>query len=323
MSKIQTAVQQRQAAAPAPAKKAAQASISVMLNSLLDSEGYRKRFDELLGKRTPQFVSSVISLVNADSKLQEAFRSSPVTVVQAALKAATFDLPIDPGLGYAYIVPFRNKKDDGRKVMEAQFILGYKGMIQLALRTGVYKTINVTDVRQGEMKHFNRLTEECEIEFIEDDDERESLPIVGWIGYFRLINGTEKTVYMTKRQIEAHEQRNRKGERMTKTWRENFDDMAKKTVLRRLIGGWGLMSIDYQRADMATIAAADAIAKGMFDDDDSAPIEPDFTVSDGSSEISEEENAMIPAADQPSGQIDPSEGNTEPLPWDNMSGISN
>ena len=117
MSKIATAVKAREAAAVQ--QNPAGASISVMVNSLLDREGYRRRFDELLGKRAPQFVSSIVSMVSADKNLQEAFRSAPLTVIQSALKAATYDLPIDTALGYAYVVPFRNKG-----TMEATFILG-------------------------------------------------------------------------------------------------------------------------------------------------------------------------------------------------------
>lgn len=261
--KIQTAVQNRNNNSAVANTTNGARGITTMMNSILDGDGYRKRFNELLGKRAPQFVSSMITMVNANQQLQEAFCSSPVTVIQSALKAATFDLPIDPGLGFAYVVPFRNK---GR--MEAQFILGYKGMIQLALRTGAYKTLNVIDVRQGELKRFDRLTEEIEIDFIEDDEEREQLPIVGWCGYFKLTNGTEKTIYMTKKQIEAHERRFRKGNNQGFGWRDNFDAMAAKTVLRKLLGKWGLLSIDYQQATPATIAAADAIAAGQFDDED-------------------------------------------------------
>lgn len=263
--KIQHAVQSM--GNTAPAQQAASKSVAALLNSMLDQDGYKKRFDELLGARAPQFVSSIVSLVNADKNLQKAFYEAPITIIQAALKAATFDLPIDPGLGYAYIVPFNNTKD-GQKRMEATFIMGYKGMNQLALRTGVYKTINVIDVREGELKSYNRLTEEIELDFVEDDEERDKLPIIGWVGYFRLINGTEKTIYMTRKQIEAHERRHRKGQYMGKGWREDFDSMAMKTVFRRLIGKWGLMSIDYQKADRATLMAADAIAKGNFDDED-------------------------------------------------------
>ena len=248
----------------------AAASVAEMVSAIVDQQGYRKRFDELLDRRAPQFIASIISLINASPELQKVFRDAPVTIIQAALKAASFDLPIDPSLGYAYIVPFNNyDKATGTKRSEAAFVLGYKGMHQLALRTGVYSKINVIDVREGELRHYDRLTEDIEIEFVEDELEREKLPIIGWCGYYKLINGTEKTVYMSRSQIEAHERKNRKGQYMTKGWRENFEDMAMKTVYRRLIGKWGIMSIDYQKhADPATRAAAQAIATDSFDDED-------------------------------------------------------
>ena len=253
-------------------KQEAKQSVASMLNTFLDTDGYKKRFDELLGARAPQFVSSIVSLVNADLNLQKAFYEAPITIIQSALKAAAFDLPIDPSLGYANIVPYNNsiKQEDGtfKKRMEAAFILGYKGMNQLALRTGVYKIINVIDVREGELESYNRLTEEIVLNFIEDESERDKRPIVGWCGYFKLINGTEKTIYMTRAQIVAHEQKHRKGQYMTKGWKEDFDSMAAKTVFRRLIGKWGLMSIDYQKADAKTLAVADALAKGTLDDED-------------------------------------------------------
>lgn len=269
---------------------AAKQSLTVMMNSILDSQGYRKRFDELLGKRTPQFVSALITLCNSTPQLQEAFTTAPNTVIQSALKAASFDLPIEQSLGYAYIVPFRNQ---GR--MEATFLLGYKGLLQLAMRTGVYQKINVVDVREGELKKFDRLTEDIELEFEEDEDKRDTLPIIGWCGYYRLINGTEKVIYMSRKQIEAHEKRNRKGQNMTKGWRENFEAMAAKTVLRQLIGKWGLMSIDYQTATPQCIAAAEAIAKGTFDDESEREMqftEADYAILDeGTGEIKPDEQA--------------------------------
>ena len=216
-------------------------TVNTLMSAMLDGEKMRSRFDELLGKRAPQFISSVVSLVNADKNMQQAFFESPMSVVQAALKAATFDLPIDQNLGYAYIVPFKNKG-----TMTANFILGWKGMHQLALRTGAYKTINVIDIRKGELKSYNRLTEEVDIAFEEDDDKREQLPIIGYLGYYKLVNGAEKTIYMTKKQIENHEKKNRKGDYMGKGWRDDWDAMARKTVYRRLIGKWGVMSIDDQ-----------------------------------------------------------------------------
>lgn len=259
----------QKATAATPASKASQ-TVNQLMNSILDGEGMRKRFNDLLGKRAPQFVSSVVSMVNADKTMQMAFYEAPMTVIQAALKAASFDLPIDQNLGYAYIVPFKNyKKDIGKSVYEATFILGWKGMHQLALRTGAYKTINVIDVREGELESYNRLTEEVKINFIEDEEERESRPVIGYLGYYRLVNGAEKTIYMSIKQIEAHEQKFRKGQNMGKGWREDFDAMARKTVYRKLIGKWGVMSIDYRTVgegqQIADALAADAEQEKALD----------------------------------------------------------
>lgn len=259
----------QKATAATPAAKASQ-TVNQLMNSILDGEGMRKRFNDLLGKRAPQFVSSVVSMVNADKTMQMAFYEAPMTVIQAALKAASFDLPIDQNLGYAYIVPFKNyKKDIGKSVYEATFILGWKGMHQLALRTGAYKTINVIDVREGELESYNRLTEEVKINFIEDEEERESKPVIGYLGYYRLVNGAEKTIYMSIKQIEAHEQKFRKGQNMGKGWREDFDAMARKTVYRKLIGKWGVMSIDYRTVgegqQIADALAADAEQEKALD----------------------------------------------------------
>ena len=242
-NKIQNAV------AKTEEKPAAQ-SLNVAMNAMLDREGLRKRFNDLLGARAPQFVSSLVSMVNADQNLQQAFAEAPMTIIQAGLKAATFDLPIDQNLGYAYIVPFKNyKKDLDKYVMEANFILGWKGMHQLAMRTGAYKTINVIDVREGELKSYNRITEEISLEFIEDEDQREAAKIIGYVGYYRLVNGAEKTIYMTIKQIQNHEVKHRKGKYMGKGWKDDFDAMARKTVYRQLIGKWGVMSIEYQTAN--------------------------------------------------------------------------
>ena len=256
-------------------------TVNQLMNAMLDGEKLRGRFNDLLGKRAPQFISSLVSLVNADANMQQAFYEAPMTVIQSALKAASFDLPIDQNLGYAYIVPFKNSKknEDGtwNKVTEASFILGWKGMHQLALRTGAYKTINVIDIREGELKSYNRLTEEVDINFIEDEDEREKLKVIGYVGYYRLVNGAEKTIYMTVKQIENHEKKNRKGEYMGKGWRDDFDAMARKTVYRRLIGKWGVMSIDYQSHSDAM-----ELANQMQEEHDLeyAPIKADFVEMD-------------------------------------------
>lgn len=246
-------------------------SVNHIMASILDGEKMRGRFDELLGKRSAQFISSIVSLVNADKNMQQAFFESPMSVIQASLKVATFDLPVDQNLGYAYIVPFKNH---GK--MTANFILGWKGMHQLAMRTGAYKTINVIDIRAGELKSYNRLTEEIEIEFVEDEDEREKREVIGYVGYYKLINGAEKTIYMTVKQINAHERKNRKGDYMGKGWREDWDAMARKTVYRRLIGKWGVMSIDYQSHREAATLATQMQEEYNLENPET-PIEADFT----------------------------------------------
>ena len=264
-------------------------SINAVLNTFLDRDGLRKRFDELLGKRAPQFISSIVAMVNADKNMQQAFHEAPMTVIQSALKAATFDLPIDQNLGYAYIVPFKNyKRDQGRKVMEATFILGWKGMHQLALRTGAYKTINVVDIREGELKRYDRLTEEVEVDFFPDEDERDSKPVVGYLGYYRLVNGAEKTIYMSKKAIERHELKFRKGENQGKGWRDDWDAMARKTVYRQLIGKWGVMSINYQTVaegrQLAEIMEQDVKAQEAADSA-TAPEFPAMTVDESTGEV--------------------------------------
>ena len=266
----------------------AQQSVNQLMNSMLDGEKLRGRFNELLGNRSAQFVSSLVSMVNADKNLQQAFYEAPMTVIQAGLKAAAFDLPIDQNLGYAYIVPFKNSKKDDQgnwsSKMEASFILGWKGMHQLALRTGAYKTINVVDIREGELKSYNRLTEETEIEFIDDDDLRESKPIIGYLGYYRLVNGAEKTIYMTVKQIENHEKKFRKGQYMGKGWRDDFDSMARKTVYRKLIGKWGVMSIQYQSAqEGATLA--DQLRDEYVDDAPAMVLDADPVVDNSTGEV--------------------------------------
>ncbi len=276
-----------------------QQGINTMMNAILDGEGMRRRFEELLGQRTPQFLSSIVSLVNADANLQRAFYEAPMTVVQSALKAATFDLPIEPSLGYAYIVPFNTKYKDAngewRTKMEATFIPGYKGLVQLCLRTGAYSRVpDAVDVREGELISYDRLTGDAVFEWEEDEDKRETLPVIGYAGYFRLKNGAEKTIYMTVKQIQAHEKKNRKGQYMTKGWRDDFDAMARKTVIRRLAGKYGLMSIEYKNADADTVKLATEIMQGDYPEADTSDTIPaDFVdVDENTGEVIEEaENA--------------------------------
>lgn len=214
---------------------------SLDLKSLLSTPTLKKKFEQVLNKKAPQFMASLLNLYGGDPNLQAA---EPLSIISSALVAASLDLPVDKNLGYAWIVPFYDGKK-GFKV--AQFQLGYKGYIQLALRSGQYKAMNVIDVHEGELKKWNRLTEELEL----DLEGAESDKVIGYCGYFRLVNGFEKTVYWTKDEIEAHRIKFNKAKdkkSLNNVWRSDYDAMAKKTVIRNLLGKWGILSIDMQTA---------------------------------------------------------------------------
>lgn len=274
-----------------PMDQAARRTVGSVMQALLDTGNMRERCQELLGARMPQFISSLMSMVNEDTYLKEAFFNAPMTVLQSAMRAVAYNLPIDKALGFAYVVPFWNSDTNRR---EAQFILGYKGMVQLANRTGTYERMNVVEVKDGELKSFDRLTEDVEMNWLYDDVKREKLPTIGYLGYFRLVNGFEKRIYMTVDKIKAHEKKHRKGKNMSWAWANNFDSMSKKTVLREMLGRWGLMSIDFQKADAKTIEIAQDIAAGRLDDEDT-PVTIDAPV--------QEEPAQLPEQTVPEGTV--------------------
>lgn len=257
----------QQNAAAAQLKQTEKVSKAALVNAYLDQSALRKRIDELLGNRAPQFISSLVNIITSDDMMMKAFDENPMSIFKSALQAASYDLPIDPSLGFAYIVAFNNydKKND-RTVCTATFVPGYKGLRQLAMRTGAYSRIpDAVDVREGELISYDRLTGDAVFNWIEDEDEREKKPIIGFAGYFRLKNGAEKTIYMSRKQIDAHEAKNRKGKYMTKGWREDWEAMAAKTVLRRLISKYGLMSIDYRDGDAETVKAATQLIEQTTD----------------------------------------------------------
>lgn len=208
-------------------------AISNSVKGLMDSPAVKKRFEEVLCERAPQYMSSIVNLVNSDTNLK---KCEPMSVIASCMVAATMDLPVDKNLGYAWVVPYGTK---------AQFQMGYKGYIQLALRTGQYKAINVVEIREGELINWNPLSEEVEIDFTQ----RKSDKVIGYAGYFKLLNGFEKTVYWSKEEVESH------AKKFSKTysfkngvWQTDFDSMAKKTVLRNLLSKWGILSIEMQKA---------------------------------------------------------------------------
>ena len=212
------------------------------LKALLGSQTVQKKFQDVLGEKSQGFVSSVLSLVNNDSYLAQ---SDPMSIMTSAMIAATLDLPLDKNLSYAYIVPFRDYKDGNKQ--KGQFILGYKGYIQLAQRSGQYESLNAIPVYEGELKSWNRLTEKIEF----DPEGKTSDAVIGYVGYFRLLNGFEKTTYWTKQEVEAHRIKNNKLKNKTElsgVWKSDYDAMAVKTVLRNLLSKWGILSIDMQTA---------------------------------------------------------------------------
>lgn len=216
----------------------------VSVKNLLSTEAYKKRFKEVLKDKANTFMASVVNVSNLPS-LKDA---EPNSILKSAMVAATLDLPIDPNLGFSYLVPFTNKG-----VKEAQFQIGYKGFIQLAMRTGQYKTINAIEIYEGEIKSVNRLT--GEIEFNENDDEIDKEIVVGYIAYFKLLNGFEKTLYMSKEDMEKYAKRYSQTYKSNKDyvvksslWTTDFDAMAVKTILKRLLSKYGILSIEMQKA---------------------------------------------------------------------------
>lgn len=278
--------------AEAPMVQEQKKSVSAVFNELIDREGMKNRIQEIMKERAPQFTASLVSLVNSSSQMQEAFRDSPVTIIQSALKAATYDLPIDPGLGFAYIVPFKNYKT-GK--MEANFIMGYRGMLQLAMRTGVYEIINVTDIRDGELISYNRLTEKIELEFIEDEAERNKRKIIGYAGFYQMKTGMCKTIYMSTSAIDAHEEKHRKGKFKNDTWVNDYEAMCTKTVLRKLIGKWGIMSIDYKNVTPAVAEFAKNASLGIIDAEDENKVTIDTETGEVISIMPDQDNNIPPA----------------------------
>lgn len=208
-------------------------TIANSVKGLMDSPAVKKRFEEVLCERAPQYMSSIVNLVNSDTNLK---KCEPMSVIASCMVAATMDLPVDKNLGYAWVVPYKDK---------AQFQIGYKGFIQLALRTGQYKAINVVEIREGELISWNPLSEEVEIDFTE----RKSNKVIGYAGYFKLLNGFEKTVYWSKEDMEAHAKKFSKTYNFkSSVWQTDFDSMAKKTVIRNLLSKWGILSIEMQKA---------------------------------------------------------------------------
>jgi recombination protein RecT len=240
------------------------------LTAYLTQDAVKNQINKVVGgKNGTRFVSSIVSAVQTTPALQECTNPS---ILSAALLGEALNLSPSPQLGQFYMVPFKNKK---KGVTEAQFQLGYKGYIQLAIRSGYYKKLNVLAIKEGELIRYNPLEEEIEVSLIEDDIEREETPTAGYYAMFEYENGFKKSMYWSKKKMLAHADKysaafsakslelleagkipDSEKWKYSSFWYKDFDGMAMKTMLRQLISKWGIMSIDLQTAidkDMAII----------------------------------------------------------------------
>lgn len=239
-------------------------------SAFLAQDAMKKKINEMVGgEKGQQFITAIISAVSTNPQLAECDHSS---IVSAALLGQSLNLTPSPQLGQYYLVPFNDKKR-GCKV--AQFQLGYKGYIQLAIRSGYYKKINVLAIKEGELIKYDPLAEEIEVNLIEDDELREETTTIGYYAMFEYQNGFRKTMYWSKKKMLAHANKYSQAFNLdsyknlqegkipqselwkySSFWYKDFDGMAYKTMLRQLISKWGIMSIEMQEAytkDMATI----------------------------------------------------------------------
>lgn len=242
----------------------------ITFSAFLAQDAMKRKINEMVGgEKGQQFITAIISAVSTNPGLAECDHSS---IVSAALLGQSLNLTPSPQLGQYYLVPFNDKK---RECKVAQFQLGYKGYIQLAIRSGYYKKINVIAIKEGELIKYDPLAEEIEVNLIEDDEIREQAETIGYFAMFEYQNGFRKTLYWSKKKMLSHANKYsqafnansyidlQNGKipqsdlwKYSSFWYKDFDGMAYKTMLRQLISKWGIMSIDMQEAytkDMATI----------------------------------------------------------------------
>ena len=233
-----------------------------VFNNLINSDLMRTKIHQMVGATDSQeFITSITSAVNTNPALAEC---DPQTIISAALLGQSLHLKPSPQLGYFYMVPFNNRK---KGTKEAQFQLGYKGLLQLAIRTSEYIDIDAIEIKEGEYKGRDKFTGRPKFEFVEDDDIRENLPVVGYMAYFEMKNGYIKRLYWSKTKMENHadtysmafdlekyhdlqEGKIPQSEqwKYSPFWYKNFDEMAKKTMLRQLLSKHGLLSTEMQKA---------------------------------------------------------------------------
>lgn len=249
--------------------------------SYLGNPAVKQNIINVVGeKNATRFISAIASAVQTNQALQACTNQS---ILSAALLGEALQLSPSPQLGQYYMVPYDNTKEivgeAGRKckisVTEAQFQIGYKGYIQLAIRSGQYRKIVVSDVKEGEVGFYNPITEEFGMTPVLDMKKREELMTVGYYGMFELMNGFRKELYWSKEQMEHHAKTYskgyasdlRKGNKYT-FWSKDFGAMAKKTLIRQLISKWGVMSIEMQKAYEADMAVLDEDGRPIYVDNE-------------------------------------------------------
>ena len=225
------------------AKQEKKPSFGVMINSA----GYKKLINSTLGdpKKATRFVTAISSAVATNPALQNC---DAATIVSAGLLGETLNLSPSPQLGQYYLVPFNDRKNNRTT---AQFQLGYRGMLQLAQRSGEYKRINAMAVKEGELIRYDAFMDEIELKYIEDEEQRQSLPTIGYFAMFEYHNGFRKVLYWSKAKMEQHALTYSQGYRAKKGytfWAKDFDAMGIKTMLRQLLSKWGMMSLEMQKA---------------------------------------------------------------------------
>ncbi len=265
------------------------------LTAYLTQDAVKNQINNVIGGKNGQrFISAIVSAVNNNPTLQTCTNQS---ILSGALLGESLKLSPSPQLGQYYLVPFNDKN----KGTVAQFQLGYKGYIQLAIRSGQYKKLNVLAIKEGELVNFDPLNEEIEVRLIADEEEREQAETVGYYAMFEYVNGFRKAIYWSKAKMEAHAIKysqgyaadKRKGTAYT-FWSKDFDGMAYKTMLRQLISKWGIMSIDLITAMDADMAVINEDGTKDYVDN----VEDDFVIEgeavevpDGNTENSEDSSA--------------------------------
>lgn len=242
-------------------------------NQVLMNPKTKNYLSEMLGKKSDQYVNNIAALVGNDKKLQEC---EPMSVIMAGIKATALDLPLDNNLGFAYVIPFKDRKNN---TTLAQFQLSYKGFIQLAMRSGAFKTINTTDVKDGEIISTDFLSGENVYKRL-PEEERLKAKTIGYVAYFKLLSGFEKSLYMSIEEIKAHaKQYSQTYKQGFGIWVDNFEQMALKTPLKRLLSKYAPMSVEMKNAIMADqTIRRDIDAEDEFADNEKEPTEKEIEI---------------------------------------------